>query len=175
MIALLLLASCAGSAPTTADQPPRFDGYHVDICVVTHVDIDAFEATIFVSQVAGFDVMSNERTEKLVHDGTMQADHWCAKDVVLHAEYEGQAISTHVSAYQNAFKIEKAEVTYRLVPSDGFNNGYFPYTDVRAFGCDGNLCGTIEAKEAHPGEWWFNIIGASQENNIPTAIVNTAR
>lgn len=166
---LLPLLACSGSETVVTDQPPRFDGYHVDICVVTHDSFSAYDdPRITVSQIAGFDAMTASREFSLVHDGSMQEFHYCAKDVTLYAEHGGQAISTRVFATRNAFKIEKVEVSYPLAPAVVFLT-----LNVRTIE-DGKR-GVIEAKEMDTGWWWFNVIGTSDHDGIPTAVIDTSR
>ena len=168
MIALFLLLACSGSDTTTTDQPKHSGGYHVEICVVTH-DQSGIHSNpyIVVSQIAGYDVMTESREVQVVHNDGMQADHYCSL-VDLYAEHQGQALSTRVAADQNAFKIEKVEVSYWLVPGVDLQT-----TNVRT-NMDGNR-GTIEPKNMGDGWWWFNVVGMTTHDDIPTAIIDTSR
>ncbi len=168
----LVLVSC-DTASQELPLNPKFTGYDVVICVVTHDAADAMkDASLAVAQVGGSDLIAGTTQERLVHDGTMQADHYCAS-VHLFAEVDGQALNVRVAPAGRQYTIEKVEVTF---PVTSYGNGieHFKGTDVRATGCTKptGLCGTIEAWHDGTSDWWrFNVIGLAGNDGMPTAVL----
>lgn len=169
----LFFVGCDSSSEAPKSSGQKFTGYDVVICVVTHDAADTMkDASLAVAQVGGSDLIAGTTQERLVHDGTMQADHYCAS-VHLFAEVDGQALNVRVAPAGRQYTIEKVEVSFPVSYS-GEVVDQLPYTNARMHYCsDGSdVCGTIEAWHDGTSDWWrFNVIGLAGSDGMPTAVL----